>query len=177
MSTLWSLQSFPWWHFVVRAVVVYAAVMLLLRITGKRAVGQLGVPQLVGMLLLSNAVQNSLNGGDNSLTGRMILAGTLALLTFAFTFATHRSTRLRNLLLGRPTPLFRHGHFRKAGLRREHMTRDELIVLVREQGFSLRELREDVDEVILESDGKLSVIHKSDHPLLEQLEHHDTVAG
>jgi len=61
--------AIPWFEFVVRAVVVYAFLILLLRLTGKRQVGQLAPFDLVLLLVLSNAVQNSMNGGDNSLVG------------------------------------------------------------------------------------------------------------
>jgi hypothetical protein len=71
-----------WWELVVRAVVVYAFLLVLLRLSGKRQVGQLAPFDLVLLLVLSNAVQNSMNGGDNSITGGLILAavtGTLGL--------------------------------------------------------------------------------------------------
>src|SRR3954454_17996379 len=74
---MWTI-SLPHWHeFIIRAVVVYGFLMLLLRFTGKRQVGQLAPFDLVLLLVLSNALQNSMNGGDNSVTGGFILATTL----------------------------------------------------------------------------------------------------
>jgi uncharacterized membrane protein YcaP (DUF421 family) len=74
---MWAISLPHWWEFIVRAVVVYLFLLVLLRITGKRQVGQLAPFDLVLLLVLSNAVQNSMNGGDNSITGGMILAATL----------------------------------------------------------------------------------------------------
>ncbi len=77
---MWTIPALPpWWDFVIRAVVVYVFLLVLLRITGKRQVGQLAPFDLVLLLVLSNAVQNAMNGGDNQRHyGRdMILASTL----------------------------------------------------------------------------------------------------
>lgn len=62
-------MSIPWWEFLIRGVVVYGFLIVLLRLTGKRQVGQLAPFDLVLLLVLSNAVQNSMNAGDNSLVG------------------------------------------------------------------------------------------------------------
>jgi uncharacterized membrane protein YcaP (DUF421 family) len=74
---VWTIDLPFWWHFVVRAVVVYVFLLVLLRFTGKRQVGQMAPFDLVLLLVLSNAVQNAMNGGDNSITGGIILASTL----------------------------------------------------------------------------------------------------
>jgi uncharacterized membrane protein YcaP (DUF421 family) len=68
---MWKL-SLPWWEFIARAVVVYIFLLIILRITGKRQVGQLAPFDLVLLLVLSNALQNSMNGGDNTVTGGII---------------------------------------------------------------------------------------------------------
>jgi uncharacterized membrane protein YcaP (DUF421 family) len=70
-------MSVPWWEFLVRGVVVYLFLIVLLRLTGKRQVGQLSPFDLVLLLVLSNAVQNSMNAGDNSLVGGLVSATTL----------------------------------------------------------------------------------------------------
>jgi uncharacterized membrane protein YcaP (DUF421 family) len=72
-------MSIPWWEFLIRGTVVYAFLIFLLRLTGKRQVGQLAPFDLVLLLVLSNAVQNSMNAGDNSLVGGLISAATLVL--------------------------------------------------------------------------------------------------
>jgi len=70
-------MSLVWWEFVLRGIIIYVFLILLLRLTGKRQVGQLAPFDLVLLLVLSNAVQNAMNGGDNSVIGGMISAGTL----------------------------------------------------------------------------------------------------
>src|SRR2546421_1487194 len=65
---MWNL-SLVWWEFVLRGIVVYFFLIVLLRLTGKRQVGQLSPFDLVLLLVLSNAVQNAMNGGDNSVIG------------------------------------------------------------------------------------------------------------
>ena len=73
---MWNL-SVPWWEFVLRGVVVYLFLLVFLRLTGKRQTGQYAPFDLVLLLILSNAVQNSMNAGDNSLIGGLISAITL----------------------------------------------------------------------------------------------------
>ena len=73
---MWNI-AVPWWQLVVRAAVVYVFLLVILRLTGKRQVGQLAPFDLVLLLILSNAVQNSINAGDNSLIGGLIAATTL----------------------------------------------------------------------------------------------------
>src|SRR3954466_13677349 len=109
MAVMWQLHDVKWWEFIVRASVVYLAVMALLRIAGKRQVGQMGMPQLVALLLISNAVQNSMNGNDGSITGGIILASVIVFWSYVAEMVTSRSKKLENLIQGRPTVLVRNG--------------------------------------------------------------------
>src|SRR5436190_9330003 len=97
------------WQLISRAVLVYGFLLILLRITGKRQVGQLAPFDLVLLLVLSNAVQNSMNGGDNSLTGGLISAATLIALNYTVGIATFRSKKLEALIEGRPQVLVHNG--------------------------------------------------------------------
>src|SRR5215831_7678945 len=101
--------AIPWFEFVVRGVIVYVFLLVLLRLTGKRQVGQLAPFDLVLLLVLSNAVQNSMNGGDNSLIGGLISATTLVLLNALVSLATYRSKRLEDLVEGQPMVLIHNG--------------------------------------------------------------------
>ena len=82
---------------ILRSVVVYLFLLVAFRLTGKRQVGQLAPFDLVLLLVLSNAVQNSMNGGDNSLVGGLISATALIGLNYLIGFATYRSKRLEAL--------------------------------------------------------------------------------
>ena len=174
MNPLWDL-SFPWWHLIIRAVVVYGAVLLLLRIGGKRQVGQLNVPQFVALLLISNAVQNSMNGGDNSITGGVISAAVLIVLSFVFSFLTYHSKDWEHFIQGTPTLLIHHGRLIRPNLRRELMSIRELRVLLRKQG--IHDLAE-IEEAVLESDGFISVVRKSEarHEEAATRDDHDSYA-
>src|ERR1700730_2093480 len=118
MSALWSL-SLPWWHFVLRASVVYIAVLLLLRLGGKRQIGQMGTGEFVAILLISNAVQNAMNGGDNSITGGLILAAVITALSVAVAYLTYKSKRWDALFQGVPTLLIHHGKVIPSHLEKE----------------------------------------------------------
>ena len=85
--------SAPWWMFVLRAAAIYALVMVLVRVSGKRAVGQITPFDLVLLILIGNAVQNGINGGDDSLTGAAIMATTLIALNYGVAYVTSRSRR------------------------------------------------------------------------------------
>ena len=102
-------MSVPWWELILRSAVVYSALLVILRLSGKRQVGQLAPFDLVLLLVLSNAVQNSMNGGDNSLVGGLISAVTLIALNYGVGFATFKSKRLEAIIEGRPIMLIHNG--------------------------------------------------------------------
>src|ERR1700730_10634570 len=99
----------PWWEIVVRSATVYLFLILILRISGKRQIGQLAPFDLVLLLVLANAVQNSMTGGDNSLVGGLISCTTLVGLNYAVGFATFRSKKLEEVVEGRPQVLIHNG--------------------------------------------------------------------
>src|SRR3984957_9169914 len=99
----------PWWELIVRSMVVYVFLLVLLRITGKRQVGQLAPFDLVLLLVLSNAVQNSMNAGDNSLVGGLISAAALVSLNYGVGYLTFKSKKLEALIEGRPQVIIHNG--------------------------------------------------------------------
>ena len=99
----------PWWELVLRGVVVYALLIILLRMTGKRQIGQLSPFDLVLLLILSNSVQNSMNAGDNSLIGGLISAVTLVVLNYLVGLVTFKSRKLEEIVEGRPQVLIHEG--------------------------------------------------------------------
>ena len=84
-------MAVPWWEFVIRGVAVYLFLLIFLRITGRRPTGQYAPFDLVLLLILSNAVQNSMNAGDNSLIGGLISAATLIACHMLLAHLTYRS--------------------------------------------------------------------------------------
>ena len=156
--------SLPYWEFVARAAAVYLFLLILLRLTGKRQVGQLSPFDLVLLLVLSNAVQNSMNGGDNSLTGGLVLALTLVTLNFFVGLATARNKKLETLIEGRPQVLIHNGILFEDVLASAQLSRHELQAALRRAGCaSIHEVR----TAVLENNGGISVI-KREHPARTQ---------
>ena len=155
--SMWRLTQ-PWWEFVLRALVVYGFLLLTLRLTGKRQVGQLAPFDLVLLLVLSNAVQNSMNGGDNTVAGGFILVATLLAVNAFMGWLTWRNKKAEILLEGRPQILVHNGVADESKLATERITLHELMAAVRQAG--LTDLA-DVRVAILENNGRINVIsHK-----------------
>lgn len=125
----------PWWEFVLRAVVVYGALLVLVRVTGKRSVGQFTPFDMILLILLGTAVQNSLIGDDISLPGGLILAATLIGLNYAVGWMTARSARLNSLVEGDPVLLGRDGRIFDDRLRRECISRADFDEAMRRHGL------------------------------------------
>jgi len=151
---MWSI-AVPWWELVLRGTVVYGFLLALLRITGKRQVGQLAPFDLVLLLVLSNAVQNSMNAGDNSLVGGLISATTLVGLNFLMGLATYRSKKLEAIIEGRPQVLIHNGKLFEDVMARAKLTHHELNAALRQAGCSCIE---EVHSAILENNGSISVV-------------------
>ncbi len=150
--------SVPWWEFIVRGVVVYVFLLALLRITGKRQVGQLSPFDLVLLLVLSNAVQNSMNAGDNSLIGGLISATTLVFLNYLVGLATYRSKTLEAVVEGRPQVLIHNGTLFEDVMARAKLTHHELNAALRQAGCASPD---DVQSAILENNGSISVVPRN----------------
>jgi uncharacterized membrane protein YcaP (DUF421 family) len=151
--------AIPLWEVVLRAVVVYVFLLVLLRLTGKRQIGQLAPFDLVLLLVLSNAVQNSMNGGDNSLVGGLLSAGTLVALNYGVGNAIFRNKTLEALVEGRPQVVIHNGRVFEDVMRKAKLTHHELSAALRQAGCSRVG---DVQAAILENNGSVSVVmHRS----------------
>ena len=154
---MWQM-AIPWWEFVLRALIVYVFLAGLLRITGRRQIGQLAPFDLVLLLVLSNAVQNSMNGGDNSMSGGVISALTLVCVNWLVGYLTYRNKRLARAIEGRPEVLIHNGHVYRDVMERERLTQAELDVALRAAGCACID---DVHFAMLENNGQISVRMKS----------------
>jgi uncharacterized membrane protein YcaP (DUF421 family) len=155
---MWSLPSPPWWELIARSAVVYLFLIVLLRLTGKRQVGQLAPFDLVLLLVLSNAVQNSMNGGDNSLVGGLVSAATLVGLNFLVGMATFRSKKVEELIEGRPQVLIHNGKLFRDVMAHAQLTHHELDAALRQSGVACVE---EVHSAVLENNGSISVLTRS----------------
>jgi uncharacterized membrane protein YcaP (DUF421 family) len=143
------------WEIVARTVIVYGALLVAIRLAGKREMGQMTAFDFVVILLVANAVQNAMVGADTSLTGGLIAAGVLIGGNFAVSRARERIPWLRRGIEGSPTLLIHAGAFVEEHLRAEGLDRDEVMMAIREHGLP------DVSAVqsaVLETDGSISVI-------------------
>ncbi len=150
---MWNL-AIPWWELIARGLIVYAFLIALLRLTGRRQIGQLAPFDLVLLLVLSNAVQNSMNGGDNSVLGGLISATTLVAVNWLVSYATFRNKRLARVIEGRPQIIIHNGHVYRDVMQREQLTQSELDAALRDAGCGCVD---DVHFAVLENNGQISV--------------------
>ena len=140
----------------VRTVLVYAALLVVLHLAGKRQLAQLNSFDLVVLLLLSNVVQNAIIGNDDSLAGGLLGAVILVAANYALVRAAFMSPRFGKALQGGSTTLYEDGRFDERALRREAITKEELVAGLRRQGMEL----DDVERVALEPEGTFNATPK-----------------
>lgn len=149
------LLSAPWWHFVLRAIAIYVLVMLLVRVSGKRAVGQFTPFDLVLLILIGNAVQNGMNGGDNSITGAALLAACLISMNYIVALLVARSPRARKLIEGQSVVLARDGKIFRDVLHQQLVSNADFHEAMRETGCN------DIARIrvaTLETNGHISIV-------------------
>lgn len=166
---------------VVRSVVVYGFLIVLLRVAGKRTLGQLTSFDLVVLLLLSNTVQNAIIGNDNSLAGGLIGAVVLIAANYAVVRVLYHHRRADRAIEGSTSVLVHHGKFLDANMKHQLITRAELESAARRQGISRME---DVRVARLETGGAVTFELESptEHEkhladLISRLERIETMLG
>lgn len=155
MSGVLDLDLISLGEVVLRTLIVYLALLLALRLAGKRELGQMTTFDLVVVLIIANAVQNAMVGENSSLTGGLVAAGTLLLVNSAVDRLGLRFPWLRAQLRGEPTLLVHDGALIRAHLRSEGVDEEEVMQALREHG--VEDLRA-VKLAVLEVDGTISVI-------------------
>ena len=144
----------PWYEILLRTAVVYLTVLILLRVAGKRELGQMTPFDLVVILVIANAVQNAMTGGDNSLIGGILAASTLTIVNIAVGRWGSRVPVFRRLVASEPTLLLVEGKPIQEHLDRERVDVEELEMAARQHGIA--DLK-DVAAAVLEEDGSISV--------------------
>jgi uncharacterized membrane protein YcaP (DUF421 family) len=150
----------PWWEFVVRAVAVYVAVLLMVRFTGKRTIGQFTPFDLLVVVFLGTAVQNSLIGSDTSLIGGLILAATLLGMNWAVGRISAKSRRFDRWVEGRPVILVRHGELFRDELAKQAVSEQDFAIARRSAGYAALA---EVELAVLETSGEITFIGKKGH--------------
>jgi uncharacterized membrane protein YcaP (DUF421 family) len=147
----------PWWEFILRASVVYLALLALVRVSGKRTVGQFTPFDLVVVMLLSEAVSGSINAQDASLPGGLLAAATLITLDVLIAIGSSRSRRFDNAMQGCPVLVGRDGVIYDDVLRRERVSRGDVEKALRAADCEVEDMR----MAILEADGAINIMKKS----------------
>ena len=135
-----------------RPVLIYAFLVIALRLAGKRELAQLNSLDFIVLLAVANAVQNGIIGDDVSVTGAVLGASALFVLNGALAVVLFRSPRLRILTEGSPRVLVRMGVVDQEALRKERLTVDQLMAAIATQGAGGLD---DVEEAVLEPNGTI----------------------
>lgn len=144
---------------VIRASAMFAAVYLLLRLLGKRELGQMTPFELIGLIVIGDFVQQGVAQTDSSFTGALLAIATFSFWSLVMSWAAYLSPRAERLLEGVPRVLIRDGELLRDNLNGDRMTRSEVESEMRLAGIaSMR----DVAWGMLETNGKISFIRKAD---------------
>lgn len=154
-----------------RPAIVYAFLVISLRVFGKRELAQLNPFDLVVLLSLSNTVQNAIIGNDNSLTGGVLGAFTLLAVNYLIVRFLFKHRRLDQICEGKPTVLIEDGKILKDALAKELLSKGELMTALHRQGF---DNVADVQRCVLEPGGTFYVQRRV--PDADTMQHQEVVA-
>jgi uncharacterized membrane protein YcaP (DUF421 family) len=155
---MWTF-GIPPWELAFRSALIYLAMIVVLRLFGKREVGQFTLFDLVLILLVANAVQPAMTGSDASLGGGLVIIATLVLVNRGVAIARSHVPLVDRLLEAQPTVIARDGQWISKALEREDLEREDGEMALREHGIA------DISKVelaVLESDGTISVVPRED---------------
>jgi uncharacterized membrane protein YcaP (DUF421 family) len=143
---------------VLRAVVVFAFLLLLTRVIGRRELSSLQPFDLILLIILGDAVQQGLTQDDYSLTGAFLAIGTIAVLQVLVSWIGYRFPRTRTVLEGQPIIIVQDGEVIEDNIKRERLDPDEIAEAARLQGIAHLS---DVKWAVLETSGDISFIKRS----------------
>ena len=146
----------PWWEFVVRGAAVYLILLVMVRVSGRRTVGQFTPFDLLVVMLLSEAVSNSLTGGDQSLFGGFIVAAVLVGLNMTMSFLSSHSKKMSDILDGSAVLLGRDGELYDKVMKRCRIAREEVDQALRCADCDIKDMR----CCFLEADGQITIQKK-----------------
>ena len=144
---------------VLRAVFLFVFVYALTRIIGRRELSSLEPFDLILLIVLGDAIQQGLTQDDYSVTGAVLVIGTLAVLQVFTSFVSFKFPRLRPVLEGEPVIVVEDGQPIEKNLRRERVTIEDLAAAARKQSIAKID---DVQWAVMETSGAISFIKKQD---------------
>jgi uncharacterized membrane protein YcaP (DUF421 family) len=142
---------------ILRATAVYLFVYLVIRVMGKRELGEMSAFELILLVMIGDVVQQAVTQEDYSVTGAVLAVGTIAFWAVVSSYASFRWNRARRVLESPPIVVIDKGRVQHEILHTERVDEDELKAAARRQG--IRDLR-DIDLAVLESDGKFSFLQR-----------------
>lgn len=145
------------WELPLRAAIVYAALLVMVRLSGRRTVGQFTPFDLLVVMLLSESVSDALHGGEDSVTGGLLTAATLIGLNVAVSFITSRSQAMHDLAEGDAILIGRDGKIFFEALKKARIPPSDIHQAFREADCD----QKDMKFAFLEADGKISILKDS----------------
>lgn len=155
-AAMFDLQV-SWWEPIARAAVIYAGLLVFVRMSGRRTVGQFTPFDLLVVMLLSESVSNGLTGAEESVTGGLLAAFALVALNLMVAFVTAHSVRAQNIVEGRAVLIGRNGEVYREMLKKHRLPDSDVDQALREADCDLQDMR----FAFLEADGKISILKKS----------------
>jgi uncharacterized membrane protein YcaP (DUF421 family) len=143
----------------IRAVVLYAFVLVLTRVVGRRELSSLQPFDLILLIVLGDSIQQGLTQDDYSVTGAVIVVGTIAVLQVATSYASFRLPFMRPVLDGQPIVVVEDGKPIERNLHRERLSLEDLMEEARQQQIASLD---EVQWAVMETSGAISFIKKSD---------------
>jgi uncharacterized membrane protein YcaP (DUF421 family) len=142
---------------VARGTLMYWFLFLLFRFVLRRDVGSIAIADMLLLVLIADASQNAMAGGYETVADGVVLVGTIAGWNWLFDWLSFRYPKLRHLMQAKPLILIQEGKVQRRNLRKEMISRDELMSALREKGV---DKLDKVKLAVMESDGEITVIRK-----------------
>ena len=156
--------SAPVWVIVGRTSLVYLAIVFLMRFAPKRRSGTISPNDIIALVLIGALAGDGIMGGANSVSDIMLMIGTVVAWGYTIDMLEYRSPLFQRLIREDETALIRDGRILWRNLRRERITKEELMAALREEGIEDPSF---VKSACLEADGQISVVKAAEHRLAE----------
>ena len=149
-------MDLPWWEFIARGAMVYLALLAMVRLSGHRTINQLTPFDLLVVMLLSESVSNGLSGGDDSVSGGLIIAATLIVLNVTIGSLSARSRKFEKMLQGDCVLIGRDGVFFDGVVHRNRIGEADIEQALREADCA----RHEMQCAFLEVDGSITIMKR-----------------
>lgn len=155
------LPDTPLLEIVLRGTVTYLSLFAILRVVDQRTAGTVGITNLLVIVLIADAAQNAMAGEYTSITDGILLVATIVAWSYVLDWLGFRYPRIGRVVHPPPRSLVEDGKPVAANLRRELITREELMTQLRLQGI---EDLADVRRAAMEGNGEVSVLKREGEP-------------